>query len=71
MKSFAHCFVGPEPIALKAGDSRVTINGRPLPTDFRIISEGNYRSIMEIVESSGQKIDELHEPAKSPLEVQS
>jgi hypothetical protein len=67
-RSFAHCFVGPEPIALKAGDKRALINGQPLRTDFRIVSEGNYQRIMEIVERvvehTGVKIDEL-EPTAS------
>lgn len=57
--SFADCFVGPEPISMKAGDERVLVNGRPMRTDFRIISEGNYKRIMEIVARSGEKIDEL------------
>jgi hypothetical protein len=59
MADFAHCFVGPEPVALKAGDPRVVVNGGPIRNDFRIISEGNYRRIMEIVERAGVKIDEM------------
>jgi hypothetical protein len=56
--NFSSCFVGPEPIAMKAGDERVLVNGRPLRNDFRIVSEGNYRRIMEIVARSGAMIDE-------------
>ena len=59
LRSFAHCFVGPEPIALRAGDQRVIVNGRPLSQPSRIISEGNYQRVMEIVELAGVKIDEL------------
>lgn len=32
-----------EPIALKANDRRVMVNGRPLTVDFRVISEDEYR----------------------------
>lgn len=32
-----------EPIAMKAGDKRVLVNGLVLPVDFRIISEDNYK----------------------------
>ena len=30
------------PLAIRAGDERVLVNGRPLPVDFRILSEENY-----------------------------
>lgn len=66
-KSYRHCFIGDEPLPLKAGDYRVQVNGLPLRQDFRIISEGNYQRIMEIVERvvayTGMKIDEL-EPSE-------
>jgi len=37
-----------EPIPLKAGDTRVKINGTPVLEDFRIISEANYQIIKNI-----------------------
>lgn len=35
-----------EPIPLKAGDERVLINGKPFRTDFRVISEDQYQTLI-------------------------
>ena len=34
-----------EPIAMKAGDERVLVNGRTIPVDYRIITEENYQKL--------------------------
>lgn len=34
-----------EPLAMKAGDPRVIVNGRTLPRDFRIIAEDEYQHL--------------------------
>ena len=34
-----------EPIEMKAGDKRVLVNVRPLPLDFRIVWEENYKQL--------------------------
>ncbi len=39
-----------EPIALKAGDKRVLINGKLSPRDFRIIAEEEYQLLRESYE---------------------
>lgn len=35
-----------EPIALKAGDKRIKINGEPPKADCRIIAEENYQKFI-------------------------
>lgn len=35
-----------DPLLMNAGDLRVLVNGRPLPVDFRILSEDNYQLLM-------------------------
>jgi len=45
-----------EPIAMKAGDERVLVNGKPLSVDFRIISEDNYQLLIPLpTEPKGEK----------------
>lgn len=34
-----------EPIEMKAGDERVLVNGLPLPVDYRIVWEENYKEL--------------------------
>lgn len=34
-----------EPIEMKAGDERVLVNGLPIPVDYRIIWEENYKEL--------------------------
>lgn len=38
-----------EPIAMKAGDKRVLVNGLVLPVDFRIMSEGDYKLLESVI----------------------
>ena len=36
-----------EPIEMKAGDERVLVNGLPLPVDYRIVWEENYKQLKQ------------------------
>jgi hypothetical protein len=38
---------GSEPLAQKAGDPRVLINGNPVKVDFRIVSEETYQQMLK------------------------
>lgn len=37
-----------EPIAQKANDPRVLVNGKPIPVDFRILAEETYQNFLEL-----------------------
>jgi hypothetical protein len=54
-----------EPIAMKAGDKRVLVNGLVLPVDFRIISEDNYK----LLESEIDRLKGDNEMLKSDLGI--
>lgn len=44
--AFRESVRGSTPIALKAGDPRVLINGEPSVADFRIVSEDYYQKLL-------------------------
>jgi len=38
-----------EPIAMKAGDNRVLLNGEPVSVDFRVVAETYYEELIDII----------------------
>ncbi|MBX4188410.1 MAG: hypothetical protein KW793_04755 [Candidatus Doudnabacteria bacterium] len=46
-----------EPIAMKAGDTRVLINGMPIPVDFRVIWEDNYQHLCSTAVAAPTGVD--------------
>jgi tetraacyldisaccharide-1-P 4'-kinase len=63
MRSFAHCFVGPEPKSLEPGFVLPIF----LTHEVVVVSIGNYERIMAVVEATGTKIDEM-KPIEDHLE---
>ena len=48
-----------EPILIKAGDTRVLLNGHPPKVDCRVVSEENYKQLLlnkKITESTNYKL---------------
>lgn len=53
-----------EPIALKAGDQRVLINGTTIDVDFRVIAEDRYQLMLERIKSLEKSLVDLYWAAK-------
>jgi len=54
-----------EPVALKAGDRTVLINGVPVQVDFRVISESKYQELLNRVKELEEQLanqKEIHNP---------
>ena len=51
--------MGTKPILVKAGDTSVMVNGRPLTVDFRIVSEENYKELLRVEKQRDELLEAL------------